>query len=193
MKLPADYSPEERLAAGLLERMARKDADALQLLYELYQRPLLAYIDSIVRDSGAAEEILQDLFVRSYEQASRFDPALGAPFTWMATIARRFSIDWLRKHRRKADLIDPGREQVEGFADKVFQDDDLQDKLESRDLVGYLARLPEGQGRAIELAFLGGFTHQEIAEKTGKPLGTVKSDLRRGLLRLRKWYLGADD
>ena len=175
--------------------MARRDADALQLLYELYQRPLLAFIRSIVRDPGAAEEILQDLYVRSYQEAARFDPDLGTPFSWMATIARRFSIDWLRKNRRQTDLIQVEAEQPEGFADKVPLDDefDLQEKVEGRDLLGFLERLPAGQSQAIRLAFLGGYTHHEIAEKTGKPLGTVKSDLRRGVLRLRKWYLGEHD
>jgi len=195
MKLPADFSPEERLAARLLDRLRRKDTEALQLLYELYQRPLLAFIQSLVRDPGGAEEILQDLFVRTYEQADRFDPALGTPFSWMATIARRFSIDWLRKQRRRFPFAQVDREQVDGFADKAFLDHEtgIKESLDSRDLAGFIDLLPEGQRQVLHLAYFRGFTHQEISEETGKPLGTVKSDLRRGLLRLRKSYLGEDD
>jgi RNA polymerase sigma-70 factor (ECF subfamily) len=195
MKLPAEFNPEDRLAAGLIRRMADSDTTGLKALYSLYQRPLLGFIQRMVHETGGSEEVLQDVFVRAYERAGRFDPEKGTPFVWLATIARRMAIDWMRRHQRQPQFVANPGEHSREIADKGISDEMLtvHDKLEAQWMLDSLRSLPEDQGKAMELAFFGGYTHVEIAELLGKPLGTVKSDLRRGLLQLRKDYLGEDD
>jgi RNA polymerase sigma-70 factor (ECF subfamily) len=195
MKVPAEFSPEDRLAAGFIRRMAEADTSGLKAIYGLYQRPLLGFIQRIVHEPGGAEEILQDVFVRAHEQAGRYDPEKGTPFVWLATIARRISIDWLRRYQRRPQFVSNQGEHSDGFADKDLSDDTftLHEKLEARWVLDSIRGLPGDQGTVLELAFLGGYTHQEISGLLGKPLGTVKSDLRRGLIELRKVYLGEDD
>jgi RNA polymerase sigma-70 factor (ECF subfamily) len=195
MKFPAEFSPEDRLAAGFILRMAKADSSGLKAIYGLYQRPLLGFIQRFVHESGGAEEILQDVFVRAYEQAGRYDPEKGTPFVWMATIARRIAIDWIRRHQRRPQFVPNLAEHSREFVDKEISDDTftVHEKLEARWVLDSIRNLPGDQGKVLELAFLGGYTHQEIAESLGKPLGTIKSDLRRGLLQLKKVYLGEDD
>jgi RNA polymerase sigma-70 factor (ECF subfamily) len=194
MKFPAEFSPEDRLAAGFIVRMANADTSGLEAIYGLYQRPLLGFIQRIVHEPGGAEEILQDAFVRAHEQAGRYDPEKGTPFVWMATIARRIAIDWIRRHQRRPQFVANLAEHSHEFADKDLSDDKftVHEKLDARWMLDSIRDLPGDQGKVLELAFRGGYTHQEIAGFLGKPLGTVKSDLRRGLLQLRKVYLGED-
>ena len=195
MKVPDHFDEEDQLASNHLAGMASGDVESLKSLYKLYQRPLLAVIQAVTGDLGGSEEILQDVFVRAYRDAGRFDPQLGAPFLWLATIARRMAIDWLRKKQRRPGFVELEREQDQADADTLSgsNENSPQQHLEARLVLEQLACLPSDQGRAVELAFLRGYTHREIARILGKPLGTIKSDLRRGLLRLRKIYLGEND
>ncbi|NDV62686.1 sigma-70 family RNA polymerase sigma factor [Puniceicoccales bacterium CK1056] len=195
MKTPGGFSPEDEAASDYLGGMANRDVECLKALYTLYHRPLLSLIHSVMGDSGGAEEILQDVFVRAYRDAGRYDSDLGAPFPWLATIARRMAIDWLRKKQRRPGIVDLEREQPERDADKIFaaNENHPHQQMELRLIAEHLERLPEGQGQVLRMAFLQGHTHSEIAQILGKPLGTVKSDLRRGLLQLRKDYLGEND
>jgi RNA polymerase sigma-70 factor, ECF subfamily len=189
------FASEDQRAAGMIRDMARGRAGGLEGLYRLYQRPLLAFIASIVGEPGAAEEVLQDAFVRAYRQADKYDSALGTPFVWLATIAKRMAIDWLRKHRRRRQFVAELREQPDALADKPVTDEqtDIHQRIDARLALQHIALLPEAQRAAVALAFMGGYTHQEIADLLERPLGSVKSDLRRGLMRLRKLYLGEDD
>jgi len=192
MKLPSEFSPEDRLAARLLERMGSSppDTGGLRELYQLYQRPLMSLVLTMVRETGAAEEILQDVFVKAHTHAGRYDPEKGTPFTWLATLSRRRSIDWLRKQQRRPQLVRPIGEQGEQFADKekIADESDVQDQFDARLVREHLEMLSPGQREAIEMAFLEGLSHYEIADRLGKPLGTVKSHLRRGLAELRTFY-----
>ncbi|MFO7724046.1 MAG: sigma-70 family RNA polymerase sigma factor [Oceanipulchritudo sp.] len=193
MSLPPEFSPEDRLAARLLERMGGRppDSGGLRELYQLYQRPLMSLVLTIVRETGVAEEILQDVFVKAFTHARRYDPERGTPFTWLATLSRRKSIDWLRKQQRRPQLVAPVGEQAERFTDKdsIADESDVQKQFEARFVREHLEMLSPGQREAIEMAFLEGFSHYEIADRLGKPLGTVKSHLRRGLAALRTFYL----
>lgn len=192
MKIPPEFSTEERHASRWLERMAEGQASGLDALYALYHRPLLSFLLSIVQDSGAAEEILQDTFIRAFRSASRFDPQLGTPFSWLATIGKRQAIDWLRRQRCRPEIVGHQTEQPGGFADKSLLDDTtrLHNHIEHTWLREAMGGLAPGQREVIELAFFEGFTHVEIAEALNRPLGTVKSDLRRGLLELKKQVSG---
>lgn len=186
---------EDRLAAGYIKRMCSRDVDALSLLYGLYQAPLLSLIHAIVGEKEAAEEIFQDTFVQAFDQADRFNPLKGTPFVWLATIARRKSIDWIRKRDRRPQFVDVEREQESRIADKEKSNENfgISQQLEARFVLERFSDLPDREQRALELAFIYGYTQQEIANQLDCPLGTVKSDLRRGLQRLRQLYLGEDD
>lgn len=195
MRTRDSFSAEERAACGYLEVMAQRDVAGLKALYNLYHRPLLTLIRSITKDIGGAEEILQDVFVRAYRNAEQYDPVLGAPFPWLATIARRMAIDWLRKKQRRPGIVGLETEQPGTAADTLVLDGHRppHQQMEFNLIRKHFESLPEEQGKALELAFLQGYTHGEIARLLGKPLGTVKSDLRRGLSKLRKAYLGEND
>ena len=183
--------PEERLASDWIRRMADRDVESLDALYGLYHRRLLSLFSAILKDPREAEEVLQDTFVRAYREAGRFDPDAGTPFAWLATIGRRLAIDRLRRRRARPGFAAVSREQEGNPGHKEVAEDDpsVHQCLEFSWVRECLDDLPDAQRQAIELAFLRGYTHREIAEKLGRPLGTVKSDLNRGLLQLRKVYL----
>jgi RNA polymerase sigma-70 factor (ECF subfamily) len=197
MRLPPDFTPEDRIAARLLRDLASRRQESLADLYDLYQRPLMAFIYSIVKDSQATEEILQDAFLRAYEQAGRYDSRLGTPFTWMATISRRMAIDWLRKNRRQPVLLSTDGEHTREMLDKDGIGNEMRTEIHARLdaslLRKRLERLAPSQRMVIQLAFLDGYTHQEIARELEMPLGTVKSHLRRALGSLRNLYLAEHD
>lgn len=195
MSLPSSFTSEDRLAARFIDRMSRREVDGLTSLYALYQAPLFSFIYRIVHDKGATEEIFQDVFVRAYDRAGEFNPETGTPFVWLATIARRKAIDYLRKRDRRPQFVESNGEQARELADKNGNDAEIgiSQQLEARLVLERFKDLPPRQRKALELAFLRGHTQQEIADAMEVPLGTVKSDLRRGLQHLRKLYLGEDD
>lgn len=195
MNLPAEYSAEDRLAASWIRKMEQAEVESLNALYGIYHRPLYSLVFAILRDSFEAEEVLQDTFVRAYRQAGRFNPEVGTPFAWLVTIGKRLAIDRLRRRRARPDFLSDEREHPDNSADKVAGKDEtsIHEDLEVSWLQDCLKDLNPARRKAIELAFFGGYTHNEIAQKLKKPLGTVKSDLSRGLVELRKAYLNSND
>ena len=195
MKEPSDYAEEDRLAAGWIELILKGDSQGLDSLYALYHRPILSLITGFLADAGMAEEVLQDVFVRVYEKADRFDPELGTPFTWLATIGKRMALDRLRKQRRHKQILSEEREHSLDFVDKTILDvsTNEQNSLDSLGVAELLETVSQAQREVIELAFMQGYTHFEISEVLNKPLGTIKSDLRRGMMQLRKQCLAEDD
>jgi len=175
--------------------MADGDKEALNALYGAYHRQLLGLLTSFLRDPFEAEEVLQDTFIKACRMADRFDTDLGTPFTWLVTIGKRLAIDRLRKRRVRAEISADSREHREQSGDNEFGNvkQQVHQNLEFNWMRDRLAGLSESQRETIELAFLGGYTHHEIAKMLDRPLGTVKSDLRRGLNQLRKAYLEGND
>jgi RNA polymerase sigma-70 factor (ECF subfamily) len=195
MKTPTGFTAEDELAAAWVIKMKTGEVEALDALYSLYHRPLLSMFTAILRDIFEAEEILQDTYVRAFRQADRYNPEIGVPFAWLATIGKRLAIDRLRKRRARPDLLPDKREHSSDVADKDLGNVNSQvhQDLEYRWVRDCLEGLHPSQREIIELAFLEGYTHHEISDKLDKPLGTVKSDLRRGLMRLRKSYLEGNE
>ncbi len=195
MILPPDYTAEDRKAAGWIDQMAGGGMEALDSLYGLYHRPLLGLFGAILKDDFAAEEVLQDTFLRAWNQAGRFDPELGTPFAWLATIGKRMAIDRLRRQRARPAIQPESMEHPEISEDNYSGDarERAHRQLEAQWIRDCFSELTESQQEVVELAFLQGYTHHEIAEKLGKPLGTVKSDLYRGLMHLRKAFLDGND
>ncbi len=166
-----------------MDRIARGDERAFAELYDALASTVYGTILRVVRDPAQSEEVAQEVFVEIWRQAARFDAARGGVHGWAATIARRRAVDRVRSEQSSRDrqLRDAATSAAEpdGPADIVL------DSLDRDRARLALAQLSDAQRQALELAFFGGLTHVEIAERLGVALGTVKTRIRDGLIRLR--------
>ncbi|MET0261793.1 MAG: sigma-70 family RNA polymerase sigma factor [Rariglobus sp.] len=176
--------------ARLLSRAGAGDQSALGELYDRWVRPLHALACSILHDNAEAEDILHDVFVTLWQKAADFEAGRGHAFSWAATLTRNRAIDRLRSRARRAELLDRaapsdlGYENTNG-ADFTDSANHLWLKEKASAVRRALATLPGEQRDALQLAYFGGLTQQEIAAKLSQPLGTVKARIRRGLFKLR--------
>ena len=168
----------------LLQGIAERDQRAFLALYERYGNLVYSLALRVVRHQVMAEEVTQDVFLKVWQQPTRWNPALGQFSSWLLTITRNAGIDRLRKERRHwtptQDYSDPLMEAGEKGAvseNPYWFDGLLLERL--------LQQLPTEQRQLIELAFYQGYTHSELAENLQLPLGTVKTRLRTGLQKLR--------
>ena len=185
---PATESPTEfdEQLQSLLGRCAAADAAALQRLYALVSPILFACVTRILRRRALAEEALQDVFISIWQQAGQFTAARGRPMAWMMSIARYRAIDLLRRERRAPTLVAELPERSSIDAESESQGGSAA-WLPSSDLMEpCLALLSDMQARCLELAFIDGSSHEDIAHLMGSPLGTVKSWIRRALRSLRQ-------
>jgi RNA polymerase sigma-70 factor (ECF subfamily) len=177
----------EETQTQLLRRVAARDRQALADFYDQVAGVLFSTAVRILGDPQEAEEVIQDVFVQIWEKAPMFDIVLGTPFHWAVSITRNRSIDRLRSRQRRARVVEEFREELgpdaELYAPAAAAALDTEHISLVRNAVG---NLPAEQRQAIELAFFGGLTHAEIAEKLSEPLGTVKARIRRGMLKLRE-------
>ncbi len=172
--------------AFLLARIGTGDRDSFRELYGRYSGPLFSLAMRFVGDRGAAEELLQDVFVKIWRGAASYDSRKSRPFTWAVTITRRVCIDHLRKRRRQTSLESPFDETLalegDGAGESVRSTAEAHE--DSERLRGALAGFPAQQRIALELALFSALTHIEIAGRLNQPVGTIKSWIRRGLLDL---------
>jgi len=168
----------------LLEAVARKDETAIAELYDRYRVILFGLLIRILTSREEAEDVLQEVFLQVWRRAGDFDEKRGRPFTWLVTLARSRGIDRLRSLAAKERVALAGaREPSEQVSDAVAD----AFASEQRTLVTTaLAQLPEEQKRPLTLAYFEGLTQSEIAAKLGAPLGTVKTRMRTGLMKLRE-------
>ncbi|HZZ19984.1 MAG TPA: sigma-70 family RNA polymerase sigma factor [Opitutaceae bacterium] len=185
---PDSAEDRAKANASLIKRMAGGDRDALAELYDRLSRPLFATARHILNDSAEAQDVVHDVFMSLWENASTFDASKGAAFSWAVTLTRNRSIDRLRSRANRARLLG------ESIPDDLGYDEDIGsmaglDKADLGDRAAVvrtaLAELPSEQQKALELAFFSGMTQKEIAEKLSEPIGTVKARIRRGLMKLR--------
>jgi RNA polymerase sigma-70 factor (ECF subfamily) len=170
----------ERLAQRLLRACAAGDADALEALYELVAPRLFGLLLRMLRRQALAEEALQDVFLSVWRGAGQYQPGRGSALAWLTSLARNRAIDLLRRERLAPVLMPE-------LPDHPAPDSEATDSPASASaLQRCLGRLSDEQQRCLQFAYVGGRTHGEIAELTGKALGTVKSWIRRGLLSLRE-------
>jgi RNA polymerase sigma-70 factor (ECF subfamily) len=171
--------------ADLIRGMAAGDREMFSLFYDRYAPLVYPLIVRIVRARDDAADVLQEVFWESWQSARTYDPARGTPEAWIVMRARTRAIDRVRSVRRRGEtFIVPMDETV--AATRPEPGDDAAERAEDRGLVlGALAQLPEAQREVIELAYYGGLTQTEIAERIKQPLGTVKTRIRTGLERLR--------
>ena len=174
--------------ALLLQRLADGDRPALAELYDRFSGPLYAVALRIVHDAAEAQDVVHDVFIALWKKAARFEPERGSAFAWAVSLARNRAIDRLRSRRRRAELLEQSKPSDFGYdegggASGGSEAADLSERAGA--VRKAVAALPAEQQRALELAFFGGLTQQEIAERLSEPLGTVKARIRRGLARLR--------
>lgn len=174
-----------------VSRMADGHTDGLTSLYDRHGRLVYSLAVRIVRDAGDAEDVTQEVFVQAWQQADRFDTARGSVVAWLLTVARTRAIDLLRRRRVRPQATDDPLIVIEIPGDVPGQDRQLETVERARAVRAALDGLPLMQRLAIELAFFDGLTHSEIAEQLEVPLGTVKTRVRQGLLRLREILAGA--
>lgn len=183
---PADDADREVLAlitAGQL--------DALQELYDRYRTMAYSIALRITADASLAEDVVQDAFLGVWRNASRYVEGRGSVKTWLLSIVHHRAVDAVRRRRPTTEL--PEREDVPPPAltlPDIWQE--VSAGLDREAILAALATLSEVQREAIELAYWGGLTQQEIADRTGTPLGTVKSRVRLGLLAMRRALTGLE-
>jgi RNA polymerase sigma-70 factor (ECF subfamily) len=172
----------------LLRRIRDGDFEAVEELYNQYNRIAFALALRLLNDAGQAEDAIQEVFVRIWRQPDYYDPARGRFATWLLSVVHHQCIDQLRKKRHQQLSLDQeeSQERLNYLAEKApALEEEVWLKLKRQSVRNALDRLPEEQRKLIELAFFGGYTHNEIAVQTGQPLGTVKSRIRQGLLKLK--------
>jgi RNA polymerase sigma-70 factor, ECF subfamily len=172
---------------ALVRRMAAGEDRALGDLYDRWQPVVHGVVSRMLRQADDVEDVVEETFWQAWKQASRFDRTRGAVQTWLLTIARSRALDRVRALRRRRE------EPLEGddgqpVVQQVAEGDPGQDAETSerrRLVVAALSGLPAEQREALELGYFGGLSQTEIAEKTGQPLGTVKTRMRLALQKLR--------
>jgi RNA polymerase sigma-70 factor (ECF subfamily) len=169
--------------SDLLASVAAGDRRALASVYDRTSAKLYGVCVRITRDHSAAEDILQQVYIKVWDKAGRFERDLASPITWLCAIARNTAIDWVRKHgAARPSLSDPDATE----ASEVMGAIEALSEYESRTAIfDCLEALPPNQQKAIRLAFFDGSSHSELAHILKVPLGTTKSWIRRGLLQLR--------
>jgi RNA polymerase sigma-70 factor (ECF subfamily) len=176
--------------AALMQRLLERDAQALEALYDRYARPVYSLVLRIARQPASAEEIVQDVFLHLWRNAGRYQASRGPLGPWLLTMARNRALDFLRlkseKQRRREDSADFNLS-PSGVAAPDFEGT-VDSNRRAEKVRALIASLPESQRRAMELAFFDGMTHSEISRAMAEPLGTVKSWIRSGLLRLRESF-----
>ena len=195
--LPHDDVPDVALIAAL----AAGEVEALGALYDRHARVVFALLVRIIGDRDAAEEILQEVFLRAWQHAHAFDDTRGTVRSWLYGIAHNLALNELRRRRRRPQMqarpasADPDGDDYGGCVDAGSDPAvDAWCAVRDAELAHALDQLPPGQ-RAVLLLYGEGFSQSEIAAKLGEPLGTIKSRMRRALGHLRETLsaLGGDD
>lgn len=175
----------------LLKAVSRGDEQALAQLYDNYRVILFGLLVRILNSREEAEDVLQEVFLQVWRRAKDFDETRGKPFTWLVTLARSRAIDRLRSLGARDRVAQASvREASEEVSDAAFDTF----RSEQRTLVtSALSQLPEEQKRPLVLAYFDGLTQSEIAANLGAPLGTVKTRMRAGMIKLRELLAGKNE
>jgi RNA polymerase sigma-70 factor (ECF subfamily) len=176
--------------ADLLARVAGGDEQALAALYDRMSSLAYGLAFRILGGADAAEDVVQDAFLRIWHRADRYEPGRGAARPWVLRVVRNVAIDRLRTADARSRAETKSQTDV-ALTPVPEQPDDAASRSErSRTLRQALAELPPEQRRAIEIAYFEGLSHSEIAERERMPLGTVKTRIRDGVLRLKEKFVG---
>ncbi len=168
----------------VMERVAKGDREAFAELYDRFGARVFGLIRKVVRDPARSEEVTQEVFTEIWRTATRFDESKGAPRTWILTMAHRRGIDCVRSEQasRNRDVRVGQRDAVRPFDEVAEQ---VETSMEHERVRAALDSLTELQREAVELAYFKGLTYREVSELLDTPLGTIKTRMRDGLIRLR--------
>ncbi|WP_028660307.1 ECF RNA polymerase sigma factor SigK [Nocardioides insulae] len=187
---PLAGTPAGADLAGLLRRSARGDRAAFAEVYDATVSRVYGQVVRVMRDAAQAEEVTQEIYLEIWRRASRFDPARGSALGWVLAIAHSRAVDRVRSSEAATR-----RETTYQVRNRSIDHDTTADaahsSLEARRVRTALAQLTEVQREAVELAYFGGYTHTEVATLLDLPVGTAKSRIRDGLIRLRDTIGGA--
>lgn len=187
----SDVRPSSGDDGALLQRIAAGDEQALGALYDRWSPLVFSLCVHVLGDDDEAEEAVEETFWQAWRQAARYDTTRGAVSTWLTTIARSRALDRLRAKRRRqedamSDLTETKRAAVEETARRGDDPASGAEVSERRALVRQaLLALPPEQREVLELAYFRGLSQTEIAERTGQPLGTIKTRVRLAMEKLR--------
>ena len=181
--------PDDRaVELDLLARITKRERVAFEELYTRYSNILYATAMKFLKEDADAQDVVQDVFIQIWDKAKLYDPAKGKPLTWALTMTRNRSIDRIRAIQRRTRLRDDFEKETvadesAGIREALSGVDASEKTQILRDAV---ARLSPEQRKVIDLAFFGGLTQSEIADRLGEPLGTIKARARRGLMKLKE-------
>lgn len=178
MPSPITYN-EDQLIAGLLQQ----DQQVFSYLYDNYAPALNAVIYRMVEEKGLSEDILQEAFVKIWNNIKSYDKTKGRLFTWMVNLTRNLTIDTLRSKNYKKQTKISGDENIVG---NIKDGNSGIEKFDSMGLAKQLSNLKPDQKMIIDLAYFNGLTQDEISKQLNIPLGTVKTKMRTAILELRK-------
>ena len=184
----APESDDRTVELDLLARITKRERAAFEQLYTRYSNILYATAMKFLKEDADAQDVVQDVFIQTWDKAKLYDPAKGKPLTWALTMTRNRSIDRIRAIQRRSRLRDDFEKETvadesAGIREALSGVDASERTQILRDAVG---RLSPEQRKVIDLAFFGGLTQSEIADRLGEPLGTVKARARRGLMKLKE-------
>jgi RNA polymerase sigma factor (sigma-70 family) len=169
----------------LVQALRNREKVAIEALYDMYSASLMGVIARIVIDTAVAEDVLQETFIKIWNSFSSYSTEKGRLFTWMVNIARNLSIDKVRskdyKNQNKNQELDNNVTFIDEQRNTVYKPE----LLGVKDLV---AKLKPEQKSILDLVYFKGYTHVEVAEELGVPLGTVKTRLRMAIIQLRKYF-----
>ena len=187
MRLPWSRSVESMAPPtheDLIRLVALGDEAAFEELYDAVAPRVFGLVRKVVRDAAQSQEVTQEVFVDIWAQASRFDADRGKAMSWMLVIAHRKAVDKVRASQASSDRdLRQGIKEFQESYDDVA--DTVESQMEAERVNKALESLTQAQQEAIRLAYYGGYTHQEVAELLKIPVGTVKTRIRDGMIRLR--------
>ncbi len=172
------YQVEQQELAPLMAKVALRDQQAFKTLFDKTSPKVYGVVLYMLKNTAQAQDLLQEVYLRIWSQASEYQPLRGPVMPWILAIARYRVLDFLRAEKRRTDAMDRHEEKVK--LDELDVENDMPESLKH-----CLDTLASVQRQSIFEAFFNGWTHEELAKKISVPIGTVKSRIRRGLARLK--------
>jgi RNA polymerase sigma-70 factor, ECF subfamily len=186
----AVFTPKENHAvspdATLVQRLLQSDVSAFEQLYDRHSRIVYALVLRILQQASTAEEVVQDVFLQLWRNASQYQTARGAFVPWLLTLARNRALDHLRLKSERQRRREDQTEELPSISAAPEYEKALDEKRRAERVRSLMGALTPQQKKAIEMAYFEGLSHSEIAAALKEPLGTVKSWIRNGLLRLKE-------
>jgi len=184
----ANPPDDEELIRSIMEGKS----NALGELYDRYGRLVYSLAFQVVGDSGTAEEVSQEVFLQIWHKAGTYQAQQGKVVTWLSSVARHKAIDSLRRKgaRPEGHQVEFENEEESDLVDPIGVEEQVELSQRSLAIRRAISHLPLDQKKALAMAYFKGMTHQEVADATGEPLGTVKTRIRLGMLKLRQLLEG---